>query len=337
MTGILTKRSFVYGSGRSEYIVVPDGKRMSITPTVRPSRHDREGDKVEVSFKQIKNSYSYVGEIIKNFGPAEDARANYDAILSEFEIETEFSPDALSIAEQAASEELSHEGRTVLDHEVIFTIDGADAKDLDDAVSLVRLPKGRWLLGVHIADVSHYVKPNTALDREAMRRGTSVYFTDKVVPMLPPVLSNGACSLNAGEDKYALSAHITLSSDGKIEGCKIRKTVINSRVRGVYSEVNSVLEAGADSPFYKKYACVYPTLKKMHELYLILAENAKKRGEERKRERAEARIKELEEEIERLDEELFGSAATDYVRAAEIDERKNANEEELLSLYETVM
>ncbi len=278
ITGTLVKRASRYGYRGVEFAVIPDSKKLSITPTVHPSRFDREGDKVEIILRTDKYTSHFTGEIIRNFGPADSREANYEAILSDCEIPTEFSSEVLRIAEESASEPLSDEGRRRLDREIIFTIDGADAKDLDDAISLVKLPRGKWLLGVHIADVSHYVKPNTALDREAMKRGTSVYFTDKVVPMLPPVLSNGACSLNAGEDKYAMSAHITLSESGKIEGCKIERTVIRSRVRGVYSEVNSVLSEGKDSPYYKKYSPVYSTLQKMYELYKILEKNAAARG-----------------------------------------------------------
>ncbi len=278
LTGTLEKRASRYARRGFEFVVIPDGKKLSITPSVIPSKFDRVGDKVEILLREEKYSLGFTGEIIKNFGPADSKEANYDAILADCEIPTEFSEEVLRIANEAASESLSDENRHRLDREIIFTIDGADAKDLDDAVSLVKLPKGKWLLGVHIADVSHYVRPNNALDRETMKRGTSVYFTDKVVPMLPPVLSNGACSLNAGEDKYAMSAHITLSPDGKIEGCKIEKTVIRSRVRGVYSEVNSVLKDGKSSPFYKKYSPVYATLQKMYELYKILEKNALSRG-----------------------------------------------------------
>lgn len=278
LTGEIVRRTKAYPYRSNEFVVIPDSKRLSITPRVSLSRFDREGDKVEIMLKKNKHGHDYEGEIIRNFGPSDSVGANYAAILAECDIPTEFPDDVLAIAENAANEPLDEAARRTLDREIIFTIDGADAKDLDDAISLVRLPRGKWLLGVHIADVSHYVKPNTALDREAMKRGTSVYFTDKVVPMLPPVLSNGACSLNAGEKKYAMSAHITLSQDGKIEGCKIERTVIRSRVRGVYSEVNSVLSDGKASPYYKKYSSVYSTLQKMYELYKILEENSRKRG-----------------------------------------------------------
>ena len=177
-----------------------------------------------------------------------------------------------------AAEPLTTEGRDDLTGEVIFTIDGEGAKDLDDAISLRRLAGGGYRLGVHIADVSHYVREKTPLDRAVMQRGTSVYFTDKVVPMLPEVLSNGVCSLNAGEDKYALSALINIDKEGNITGLSLKQTVIRSRVRGVYSEVNRLLSGDADAVIKKKYSSVLPTLLKMQELYHILLKKSKSRG-----------------------------------------------------------
>ena len=130
----------------------------------------------------------------------------------------------------------------------------------------------------HIADVSHYVRERTHLDRAVMARGTSVYFTDKVVPMLPKSLSNGACSLNVGEDKYALSAIIRISKSGEIVNTEITPSVIKSSVRGVYSEVNAIFENRADEGVLEKYKKIIPTLEKMHSLYLILKEKSEKRG-----------------------------------------------------------
>jgi ribonuclease R len=145
-------------------------------------------------------------------------------------------------------------------------MDGEGAKDLDDAVSVRKTDSG-YLLGVHIADVSEYVRERTPLDRCAMSRGTSVYFVDKVVPMLPPDLSNGACSLNAGEEKYALSALISLDNEGNIINTELCESVIKSSVRGVYSEVNRLLSGEDDENLRKKYAVVLPSLEIMRELY----------------------------------------------------------------------
>ena len=171
---------------------------------------------------------------------------------------------------------VTEEGRTRVCGPV-FTIDGADAKDLDDAVSLEKTAEG-YVLGVHIADVSHYVQSKTPLDRAAMKRGTSVYFTDKVVPMLPKALSNEACSLHPGSDKYTLSAYISLDKKGAIKATRIEKTIMQSDVKGVYSEVNDLLEKGKASAFHDKYKKVYATLRDMHRLYTVLAEKARVRG-----------------------------------------------------------
>jgi ribonuclease R len=161
---------------------------------------------------------------------------------------------------------------------VILTIDGAGAKDLDDAVSVSRLKGGKYRLSVHIADVSSYIKPKGALERTAFSRGCSVYFVDQVVPMLPPVLSNGVCSLHPGEKKATLTATMILSPEGEIEKCTLERTLIESRVRGVYSEVNDLYEKGKQSEFYEKYKGVYPTLLRLLELYEILKKKSERRG-----------------------------------------------------------
>ena len=131
----------------------------------------------------------------------------------------------------------------------IFTIDSADSKDLDDAVSLQRDDE-HWYLGVHIADVSHYVRPGTPLDLEAYRRGTSIYYADQVIPMLPKELSNGICSLNPDEVRLTFSALVTLKLSGEIEGFRFVKSYIRSRVKGVYAEINTILKAFAETNTY---------------------------------------------------------------------------------------
>lgn len=259
------------------FYIQPDDPRISLTPYVSDLGGARLGDKVEALIRR-DGSNEPSCDIVRVFGKSESKEANYSAILAEFDIVTDFTPDELAQAESLAAEPILLEGREDLRDEIIFTIDGEGAKDLDDAISLRRLPGGGFRLGVHIADVSHYVRERTALDRCVMQRGTSVYFTDKVVPMLPTALSNGACSLNAGEDKYTLSAMISLDKDGNITDLKLRPAVIRSRVRGVYSEVNLLLSGNATAEIKKKYASVKPTLIKMTELYEILLKKSKARG-----------------------------------------------------------
>lgn len=265
--------------GRRYYvrrILIPDDKRVGLRPEIIEDLGAEEGEKVEVEI--VRNGTAFPEcNVIRVFGPADSKEANYEAILREEGIEVEFSPDALESAKKAAAQPVTPEGRKDFRNELIFTMDGAGAKDLDDAVSLELTDKG-YLLGVHIADVSHYVTEKTALDRAATSRGTSVYFTDKVVPMLPEALSNGACSLNAGEDKYALSAIIELDKGGEILSTELCESIIRSKVRGVYSEVNSLLSGECDGAIRKKYSEVYDSLLKMRELYLVLKDKNARRG-----------------------------------------------------------
>ncbi len=262
---------------RRELVLVPDDPRFNLTPRVTESLGCGEGEKVEATI--IRGNGGYVScRVIRSFGDADSREACYSSILAEFDIETEFSDTELKEASDAASIPIAAEGRVDLRRNAIFTIDSEGAKDLDDAISLRKLPKGGFKLGVHIADVSYYVKERGALDRCAMSRGTSIYFTDKVVPMLPSVLSNGACSLNAGEDKYALSVFVTLSPRFDIVSTEIKESVIRSRVRGVYSEVNSIFDRSASRDIREKYKDVMHSLKVMHQLYFGLRMKSELRG-----------------------------------------------------------
>ncbi len=217
------------------------------------------------------------GRIAEVFGDSDTRGANYAAILHDAGIPTEFATYVLRAAEEASRETLTAVGRRDLRSRVIFTIDGAGAKDLDDAISLTATDEG-YILGVHIADVSHYVPYGGCVEKEARERGTSVYFVDKVVPMLPESLSNGACSLNAGEDKYALTCEITLDKNGNRTGGAVYRSLIRSAVRGVYSEVNALFDGDADEKLRQKYAAVLPTLCEMRTLYERLRKNAGERG-----------------------------------------------------------
>ena len=259
------------------FYIQPDDAKLSVTFPVRDLGGARLGDKVEALIIR-DGSGEPACDIVRIFGGAEDKEANYAAILAECGIPLEFTKEELSQAAEAAAEPISLLDREDLTDELILTIDGEGAKDLDDAISLRRLPGGGYRLGVHIADVSHYVSERTPLDRCVMQRGTSVYFTDKVVPMLPPALSNGACSLNAGEDKYAITARISLDSEGNITDLKLSPSVIRSRVRGVYSEVNMLLSGNATPEIRKKYKQVTPMLIRMSDLYELLLKRSQSRG-----------------------------------------------------------
>lgn len=246
----------------------------------RDSIRVREGDKVMAELFLPRRRDEYRACIIKRYGSADSAKICADAILEQNEINTSFPEDVIREAEQVAAEKPDEKvlkGRLDLREKSIYTIDGEDARDLDDAISVSRTRSG-YRLGVHIADVSHYVRPDSLLDKEAFQRGTSVYFPDRVIPMLPVQLSNGVCSLNAGEDKLTLSALIDFDKQGKMLSFRFRKSVIRSKVRGVYSEVNQLFSNCAGKELKKKYAPVIRSLHAARELALLLKERARQAG-----------------------------------------------------------
>ena len=276
--GTLILDARLVGRNFSPYRVIPDNPRLGFEAEIDDIKSIDIGNKVEVKLLDYGSGpRPPKGEIIRDLGKTFSLGANYESVLFEHGIRTEFPIEAMRCAEAAAKEEISEKGRLDLREMPIFTIDGADAKDLDDAISL-EVTKDGYLLGVHIADVSHYVRYGTPTDKEAFARGTSVYFIDKVVPMLPVCLSNGVCSLNADTDKYTLSAFITLDKQGEIKSCRIENAIIRSKVRGVYSEVNDLFINKSKSKFYKKYKEVYKSLTAMFPLYQTLQKRAKLRG-----------------------------------------------------------
>ena len=220
-----------------------------------------------------------MGRLEETFGKAGDRAAAVEAVLYQYGICREFPPEVEQQAALAPTqvEQAALVGRRDLRSELIFTIDGDEAKDLDDAVSLVPDGAGRWVLGVHIADVSHYVPQGSPLDREAWERGTSVYFADQVVPMLPVQLSNGICSLNPGVDRLTLSCFMTVTDDGEVVGHEIVKSVIRTAWRMTYAHCNTLLEGG-DRGLEEKYACLVPTLRHMAQLASALKRRRRLRG-----------------------------------------------------------
>lgn len=260
---------------------IPDNAiRYNLRMRERDLNGAKNGDKVMASLEQdYRGDWAYAS-VKKVFGSGRTARVCADAIVEQYGIPHVFPQEVLDEAERVGNEPISDEEyakRLDLRGEPIFTIDSKDAKDLDDAISVKRTDFG-YTLGVHIADVSHYVKEGSAIDEEAINRGTSVYFADRVVPMLPEVLSNGACSLNAGTDKLAFSALIELDKEGHITKYDFKKTIINSKVRGVYSEVNEILDGTASEEILNKYAPVMESLMSAKELADILKANSAARG-----------------------------------------------------------
>lgn len=261
--------------------LIPDNAiRYNLRMRERDLNGAKNGDKVMASLEQDYRGDWVYASVKKVFGSGRTARVCADAIVEQYGIPHVFPQEVLDEAERVGNEPISGEEyakRLDLRGEPIFTIDSKDAKDLDDAISVKRTDFG-YTLGVHIADVSHYVKEGSAIDEEAINRGTSVYFADRVIPMLPEVLSNGACSLNAGTDKLAFSALIELDKEGHITKYDFKKTIINSKVRGVYSEVNEILDGTASEEILNKYAPVMESLMLAKELADILKANSAARG-----------------------------------------------------------
>lgn len=262
--------------------VLPD-KNLGTPVRVSPNEAGdaKSGDKVLVHItKRGENHYDHRAAVERVFGSAQSAAACCEAILAGAGVVAQFPQDVLQQAETMETHGIALEEaarRLDLRGEPIFTIDGADTKDIDDAVSLSRTKDG-WALGVHIADVSHYVRTDSVLDAEAYERGTSVYYAQSVVPMLPPALSNGICSLNPQEDRLAFSALLSLSPDGELQSYRFAKTLIRSRVKGVYAELNALYAGGGDAALKEKYAEVLAQAEDMRTLATLLGKRRSARG-----------------------------------------------------------
>ena len=240
-----------------------------------------EGDKVmaEITYRGEKHS-QHRCEIVSSFGSSLKASACAMSVLEVNNLSPIFPPEVIYEAKQVSDySKIKTEAPNRLDlrDKIIFTIDGADTKDIDDAISVEKNEKG-FELGVHIADVSYYVTPKSALDNEAFHRGTSVYYANRVIPMLPKELSNGICSLNPQEDRLAFSALISLDNNGHIIDYKFAKTLIRSRVKGVYAEINRILRGEITDELQEKYAEVMATFPAMTELADVLYKNKQNRG-----------------------------------------------------------
>ena len=252
------------------YLVPDSAAKNHMIISRRESVPFNNGDKVlaEIVFRGHRHAEHKV-KITLVFGNSDYAASCAASILMMHGAPTEF-PDevkreAARIAAEGGVQEYSFNNRENLTAMPIFTIDSAESKDLDDAVSVERTEKG-YRLGVHIADVSHYVRGNSELDKEALRRGTSIYYADKVIPMLPKELSNGICSLNPNENRLTLSAFMELNSEGEMISYRFCKSVIRSRVKGVYSEINQILAGGETPDIADKYSEVRNEITLMNEL-----------------------------------------------------------------------
>ena len=235
------------------------------------------GHKVIVRLLNKIDNFNYKGVIIKILGHVDDPGVDILSIAAKYDIEDEFPKEVeeqlKSIPDHVNPEEI--EGRLDLRDKEIFTIDGDDTKDIDDAISIEKLSNGNYKLGVHIADVSYYVKENTPLDDEAYKRGTSVYLANTVIPMLPHYLSNGICSLNPGVDRLAISCIMEIDGTGEVVNYDIDESVIRSNIQMTYKKVNSILEDNIVPEGYEPYV---DSLKLMKELADILRQNKVRKG-----------------------------------------------------------
>lgn len=236
----------------------------------------KDGDKVFCEITSYPKNGLPKGKILEILGESGDMDAEELAILRAHGLYEEFPEEVTLEAENAANEEISTLGRRDFTDKLIFTVDGEDTRDIDDAISL-EVVDGNFVLGVHIADVSHYVKPHSCLDGEAYGRATSVYLPDRVLPMLPKSLSNGACSLDENKLRYALSCIMTFDKEGERLGYKICESVICSRHKMTYPAVNAI--CNNDLETCEKFFDIVPTVYKMKELCDILERRRKARGE----------------------------------------------------------
>ena len=268
-------------SNKNYGFVVPDNTKITgdiFVPAER-AKGAVSGHKVVCEITDYgKNNRKPEGKIVEIIGHANDPGVDIMSIVKGYELPVEFSEKIMRQVERVSDEvsEADMSGRRDLRDVQMVTIDGEDAKDLDDAVSLT-VEDGLYQLGVHIADVTNYVQENSALDWEAKERGTSVYLVDRVIPMLPHKLSNGICSLNAGENRLALSCLMTIDQKGEVINHELVESVIKVDRRMSYTSVKKILE-GNDEAERKEYEALVPMFERMRELADILRKRRKKRG-----------------------------------------------------------
>ncbi|MBQ8624668.1 MAG: VacB/RNase II family 3'-5' exoribonuclease, partial [Agathobacter sp.] len=270
-----------YEQSKNFGFAVPDNPRFGqdIFIPLEKSKGAVKGHKVVVEItKYAKPGKSPEGKVVEILGHINDPGTDILSIVRAYDLPMEFSEKIMHQVENVAKEVLTADmaGRMDLRDVVMVTIDGEDAKDLDDAVSL-SMDGDNYMLGVHIADVTNYVQEKSALDVEALKRGTSVYLVDRVIPMLPHALSNGICSLNAGENRLALSCIMTINPKGEVIDHKIAETVIKVNTRMSYTSVKKILE-DKDETEIEKYRELVPMFEQMRDLAAILRKKRMSRG-----------------------------------------------------------
>lgn len=261
------------------HVILDDSKiKLNIQVPKEKSLNAVDGHKVVVEVDKMMNHNGRCeGHVCEIIGHVNDPGVDILSIIYKYNINVDFPDEVKSQVASMPMEvyESDLKGRRDLRDQVIFTIDGDDTKDIDDAISIEKLSNGHYRLGVHIADVSYYVKEGSPLDTEAMDRGTSVYLVDRVIPMLPHELSNGICSLNPNVDRLAMSCVMEFNNEGKQLDYEIFPSVIRSRIQMTYKKVNSILEKNIIPEGYEDFA---DDLRTMEELAEILRKAKVKRG-----------------------------------------------------------
>ena len=267
----------VYIENQGKGYVIPDSFDRDIL--VLEKRHALPYDRVKIEILPDASTKKPTGVITRIYNTETmETHCTLDDLLEINKIDKSYPKQAMKQLEKI-QENISEEKRfrEDLTEEIIFTIDGNDAKDLDDAISIKKLENGNYQLGVHIADVSHYVEEGSPLDQEALKRGTSIYLIDTVIPMLPFQLSNGSCSLNPNEERLTLSCEMEINTNGKVERSRIFESVICSHAKLTYEDLNAYFDGG-NNTLSKQFSELLPSLHLMRELKEILTKNRENRG-----------------------------------------------------------
>ena len=271
-----------FQKNRNFGFVVPDDKNFGTDIFISKSHWGKARNNHKVLVKIIKypeKGKNAEGEIIEVLGGVNEAGVDMLSLIRQYELPYKFPEEVVSEAKAFGNKinEKNLEGRRDLRQDIIFTIDGEDAKDLDDAIHVEKLTNGNYRLDVHIADVSNYVREKTELDKEAYLRGTSIYMLGRVIPMLPRELSNGICSLNAGEDRFTLSCSMEITPKAKVVSSDIYKAVIRVTERMSYTDVQKILDR-SDKTVLKRYEKYISHFDLMAELANILKDKRRENG-----------------------------------------------------------
>ena len=271
-----------FQKSRNFGFVVPDDKNFGTDIFISKSNWGKARNNHKVLVKILeypKKGKNAEGKIIEILGGVNEAGVDMLSLIKQYELPYKFPEEVVAEAKAFGTQidKADLPNRKDLRQDIIFTIDGEDAKDLDDAIHVEKLQNGNYKLDVHIADVSHYVREKTELDKEAYLRGTSIYMLGRVIPMLPRELSNGICSLNAGQDRYTLSCSMEITPKAKIVAADVYKAVINVTERMSYTNVQKIIDR-SDNEVLKKYEKYINEFDLMAELATILKEKRKENG-----------------------------------------------------------